>query len=51
VTEGIIETKAITILQFLQGPRGKPVHHLARGDLGRLVVGPTEGARHEDRGV
>jgi hypothetical protein len=28
VVECMIETKANTILQFFQGAKGKPVHHL-----------------------
>ena len=38
VMESIIETKAITILQFMQGLTWRPVSHLRRRHLGSLAV-------------
>jgi len=38
VMESILETKAATILQFIQGLQRKAAGHLRRRNLGRLVV-------------
>ena len=36
--ECVIETKASTILQFIDGLRGEVTPHVGRRNLGRLVV-------------
>src|SRR5438445_8131168 len=53
VMESIIETKAITILQFIQGLRGDLHVTLEEGtwNLGGLVVRPPETTRHEASSV
>ena len=51
VMESIIETKASTILQFIQGLRGDLHVTLEEGTWGGLVVRPAEAARQQAGGV
>ena len=52
VMECVIETKASTILQFIQGLRGDlHTSHWEERNLGGLVVRPAEATRDGSRGV
>ena len=51
IMESIIETKAITILQFFQRAARRRVCHLGGRNLGRLVVRPVKTTCDASRGV
>jgi hypothetical protein len=50
VIESIVETKAMTILQFVQGLRGTLLVTFEEGTWA-LLVRPSQALRHESRGV
>jgi hypothetical protein len=51
VIESILETEAMTILQFVQGFRGNLQVTFEEGTWAGLVVRPSQALRHEGRGV